>query len=171
MRIIIYFLITILILLIAKKYKILLDYPNKRKNHNIPTPQIGGVILFTILSIYFNFPFLILLSLLIFGILDDMFKLSYKQKFTFEVLIAIYLVWKYPFTLFGYKNIFTDIFAIFWVVAFFNGFNMIDGFNGLSTGISIIYLSTLKNYNLALAYLPIFIFNFSESYLSVKVGF
>ncbi|RDI90793.1 methicillin resistance protein [Thermosipho africanus Ob7] len=160
MKLLAYFLITLVIYYISKKYNILLDYPTERKNHHKPTPQVGGVILFTILLFFFDYPFLVLFSLLLFGMLDDMFKLSYKQKFVFEIVIAIYIVYRYKLTLFGIHNIFTDIFATLWIVAFFNGLNMIDGLNGLSTGVSIIYLSMLSQFELALSYLPIYIFNF-----------
>ncbi|MBB6062833.1 UDP-GlcNAc:undecaprenyl-phosphate GlcNAc-1-phosphate transferase [Thermosipho japonicus] len=160
MKLLAYFLITLVIYFFSKKYNILLDYPTERKNHHKPTPQIGGVILFTILLFFFDYPFLILFSLLLFGILDDMFKLSYKQKFVFEIIIALYIVFKYNITLFGMRNIFTNIFAIFWIIAFLNGLNMIDGLNGLSTGVSIIYLSMLSQFELALSYFPIYIFNF-----------
>ncbi|ANQ53617.1 glycosyl transferase [Thermosipho sp. 1063] len=160
MNIIIYFLVTILVLIISKKLNLFMDYPTQRKNHTLPTPQIGGIILFILLAIYSKNSIFILLLLLLFGILDDMIKLSYKQKFVFEFLIAVYFVWKHKLTLFGYQNIFTDIFAIVWIVAFFNGINMIDGFNGLSTGVSIIYFSTIGKFDISLMYLPIFIFNF-----------
>lgn len=160
MNLVFYFLVTSIILYISNKYKLLLDYPTQRKNHLIPVPQIGGVILFFNLLLFFDYPFYILLLLFIAGILDDIFKLSYKYKFIFETVIAIYIVLTHKLTLFGFHNIFTNIFAIFWIIAFLNGLNMIDGLNGLSTGISIIYLSILKQPHLSLMYLPIYIFNF-----------
>jgi len=84
-------------------------------------------------------PMAILLPL---GILDDKFGLSPKTKFLFQTAAAI-LAWTLGFRL---DNLFgatlppwsSFILTVVWVVGFINAFNMIDGVDGLASGVGAI---------------------------------
>lgn len=156
--------VVILTYYFSKKYKILLDFPDARKNHHMPTPQIGGLILFISYFIFLNihenplFTLGVFLSFF-FGLLDDVKKLSYKIKFLLDAIISLIFVLNSNLTLFGYSGFGVKIFAFFWFLAVANGFNMIDGLNGLSTGVFLIYSLFLKKFDLSFIYFPIFLFN------------
>jgi len=164
LEIIVPFVVAILTYYFSKKYRILFDFPDARKNHHAPTPQVGGLILFITYLIYLNihenplFTLGVFLSFF-FGLIDDVKKLSYKAKFLLESLISLVFVLNFDLTLFGHSGLLVKIFAFFWFLAIANGFNMIDGLNGLSTGVFLIYSLFLKRFDLSFAYLPIFIFN------------
>ncbi|MBO8161413.1 MAG: undecaprenyl/decaprenyl-phosphate alpha-N-acetylglucosaminyl 1-phosphate transferase [Thermosipho sp. (in: Bacteria)] len=167
--------VTFLVYYFSKRYKILLDYPDSRKNHHLPTPQIGGIILFISLLFLFRLNENILFSLGIllsffFGIIDDAKNLSYKSKFLLESIIALIFVLNSNLTLFGYSGIFVKIFTFFWFLAIVNGFNMIDGLNGLSTGVLLIYSLFLKRYDLSFIYLPIYLFNLFGKFFMGESG-
>lgn len=175
LKIIISFLVVILTYYFSKKFRILLDFPDVRKNHHIPTPQIGGLILFISYFIFLNihenplFTVGVFLSFF-FGLLDDVKKLTYKVKFLLEAVIAFIFVSNTNLTLFGYKGIGVKIFAFFWFLAIVNGFNMIDGLNGLSTGVFLIYSLFLKRFDLTFIYLPIYLFNIFGKFFMGESG-
>ncbi|WP_234946824.1 MraY family glycosyltransferase [Thermosipho atlanticus] len=105
-----------------------------------------------------------------FGLIDDVKNLSYKSKFLFESVISLIFVLNTNLTLFGYNGILVKIFTFFWFIAIVNGFNMIDGLNGLSTGVFLIYSLFLKSYNLSFIYLPIYLFNLFGKFFMGESG-
>jgi UDP-GlcNAc:undecaprenyl-phosphate GlcNAc-1-phosphate transferase len=142
------------------------DKPNPRKPHDHPTPVLGGTAVFAaiITSVFVCFPFLpehlrpdeiyavlgislgAALSFIV-GLFDDLFGLRPARKFLFQVLIAGAGV------LFGIKIGFlsglgkdyiylsvplTIILTIFWITALMNAVNLIDGLDGLASGITAI---------------------------------
>lgn len=130
------------------------DLPNERKVHTVPVPRIGGlamaagVILPFLLSGRLDGPaFGLLLGslvIVIFGVADDIFDLSYKIKFAGQIGAALCLVFG------GFANISSmgDAFssqwllmpwlaipvAVFVVVAATNAVNLADGLDGLAGG-------------------------------------
>jgi UDP-GlcNAc:undecaprenyl-phosphate/decaprenyl-phosphate GlcNAc-1-phosphate transferase len=147
------------------------DKPSERKLHEKPIPMLGGTAVFTgiIAAVFVCFPFLpqpptlrteevygvLGISLgaalcFIVGLFDDLFGLSPGRKFSLQVLIALAGV------LFGIKIGFfsglstqyiflprtlTVILTVFWITALMNAVNLIDGLDGLATGISAIAAS------------------------------
>ena len=144
----------------------LLDYPdNIRKFHKKPTPLLGGIFLYTTFLIIFFFelyftkildPFftLIIFSSFFFfiGILDDKFNIKAHYKLLFiSIFLVTFLLFNDEYLLnklfFSYSNKIyelTKIQSIFLttlcILLLINAFNMTDGINGLSTGISFIWL-------------------------------
>lgn len=137
------------------------DKPNSRKVHNKLMPRLGGLAIFIgVIAGYFAGGVYtqkvtaisvgaILIILL--GILDDKYELSAKVKLAGQIFVASLIVysglvvnfisipylghfelgwWSYPLT-------------IFWIVAFTNAINLIDGLDGLSAGISAIGIITI----------------------------
>lgn len=164
------FLATVLISLIVtplvRKLAFLIgavDKPNHRKVHKTIMPRMGG------LAVYLSFMIVILatqtitkpiLGLLLgstviigVGIVDDIKELTAKVKLIFQILAAIVLV------LFGIRiNVLTNPFnpgeviqlgilsipfTIFWIIGVTNAVNLIDGLDGLASGLSMIGAITL----------------------------
>ncbi|PIO83908.1 undecaprenyl-phosphate alpha-N-acetylglucosaminyl 1-phosphate transferase [Loigolactobacillus backii] len=141
------------------------DDPNARRVNKIPIPTIGGLAIFiaftfsTFVLLREQFPTPILYSIflgeaiiIITGLLDDMIELSPWQKLTGMLLAALVIyyvaqiriltislpwigkinlgIWGLPLT-------------ILWILAITNAINLIDGLDGLATGVSLIALLTM----------------------------
>lgn len=137
------------------------DKPNARKVHQQIMPRLGGLAIFIgVVAGYFaggvyNQKVTAItigaILIVILGMLDDKYELSAKVKFAGQIFIASLIVasgltvdlitvpyvgdfelgyWSYPIT-------------IFWIVAFTNAINLIDGLDGLSAGISFIGIATI----------------------------
>ncbi|MCX7871190.1 MAG: undecaprenyl/decaprenyl-phosphate alpha-N-acetylglucosaminyl 1-phosphate transferase [bacterium] len=170
------FLITPVIINIAKRYNIV-DKPDIRKIHKEPIPRIGGLaiiisIIFTsffylttlyifdpnfLVLKYFKYKFTQILGLvisflviLITGILDDIKDLSAKKKLIIQLLVGNILFFtgtKVDFFIFPsdtiLNNIINYIFTVLWVVGLMNAINLLDGLDGLLSGVSFIISITL----------------------------
>lgn len=168
MKYIIAFLLSIIITPIAIKLNIL-DKPNYRKIHTKPVPKAGGLgifipyILLILSYVYVNGWSKITLAiltvtiyLLIVGMIDDKIELSSKVKLILQSAAGIFTV------LMGIYFEFTSIYAVNILVSFafivgiINAVNLIDGLDGLSTGVGVIslcgilYLSIFFNNTLLL---------------------
>ncbi|WP_075982972.1 glycosyltransferase family 4 protein [Bacillus massilinigeriensis] len=139
------------------------DRPNQRKVHHKIMPRLGG------LAIYISFmlgmllidtskevhiPLLVgSLVIVLTGILDDIFELSAKVKFSLQIAAALIVVlWggvqvnfiNLPFggtVTFGFLAIPV---TILWIVGVTNAINLIDGLDGLAAGVSSIALITIS---------------------------
>ena len=139
-----------------------LDIPNERKVHTKPMPRMGGLAIFgAFLLGYMLFArtSIQMLSILIggfiivfVGIIDDIKPIRARTKFLFQLLAACVVVF--------YGNIVLDhidmlginmdfsspinyIITIFFIVAITNAINLIDGLDGLASGVSSIYFLTI----------------------------
>lgn len=138
----------------------LVDLPNERKVHKKIMPRSGGIAIFLTFIISYIFlelmfdPFtdpmfihLLICCSLIFGLglMDDRFNLPAKMKFIVQALIAVYFsinvyaihsvnlpFIEHPFEL-GWLSI---PFTVFWIVGITNAFNLIDGLDGLASGVA-----------------------------------
>ncbi len=144
---------------IAKK-KGFLDVPkDERRVHKKPIPVGGGiamVISVSILMVYFlpinkNLIMALIASLIIAisGLYDDKEGLSPKLKFIFQILAAVILIiggmkiefFTNPFDSHDallILNILSIPVTIFWVCGITNTINLIDGLDGLASGVSMI---------------------------------
>jgi UDP-GlcNAc:undecaprenyl-phosphate GlcNAc-1-phosphate transferase len=143
-----------------------LDQPGERKPHDKPVPTLGGTAVFSgvMAAVFVCFPFLpkelrpdeiyavMGISLgaalcFIIGLFDDLFGLRPGRKFLFQVLVAaggILFGIKIGF-LSGIRTEFiylpvalTVILTILWITALMNAVNLIDGLDGLASGITAI---------------------------------
>jgi len=136
----------------------LVDYPGRRKRHRGEIPLIGGPVIFA------GFGFGILMTadslmtyraliaalaiLLITGLLDDLRDLSPKQKLIAQLLASLCMIyWGHNTVvslgdLFGIGRISTDYWAVpFTLIALLgliNAINMVDGADGLASGLALI---------------------------------
>ena len=144
---------------IAKK-KGFLDVPkDERRVHKKPIPVGGGiamVISVSILMVYYlpinkNLILTLIASLIIAisGLYDDKEGLSPKLKFLFQILAAVILIiggmkiefFTNPFDSHDallILNILSIPVTIFWVCGITNTINLIDGLDGLASGVSMI---------------------------------
>ncbi|HEX7584751.1 MAG TPA: MraY family glycosyltransferase, partial [Prolixibacteraceae bacterium] len=139
--------------------KHLYDTPNSRKASKVVVPTLGGVAIFIgfILSTIiatdgYNFgelKYLIAAVILMFfiGLKDDMMDISARKKLLVQLSTAIMLIvlGNFRFTnlqgTFGlYEISYPVSFALtlFIMIALINAFNLIDGIDGLASGISIL---------------------------------
>ncbi|MEJ6348199.1 MraY family glycosyltransferase [Holzapfeliella sp. He02] len=141
------------------------DNPNARRVNKKPMPTIGGLSLFITFSISTfvllrnQFPthelfgiFLAASVIILTGIVDDIRELKPRYKMIGMILAAviIYLLagvrmvhFYLPFV--GLINLGWLSFpiTIFWILAFTNAVNLIDGLDGLAAGVSMISLLTM----------------------------
>ncbi|WP_317636651.1 MraY family glycosyltransferase [Xylocopilactobacillus apicola] len=141
------------------------DKPNKRRVNKKAIPTIGGLGIFVAVNISmmlflrYNFPTHTLFSvfiaqcvIIVTGIIDDIKELRPRQKLV-GILIAALIVYYLAgiqmnsLTLpligrirFGWLSM---PITIFWILAITNAVNLIDGLDGLATGVSFIALCTM----------------------------
>lgn len=141
------------------RLKNLYDEPNGRTSHLETTPTLGGIAIFAgfvISSLIFLdipkmpfFQFSMASALIIFflGLKDDISEISAAKKLVGEIIAAgiiIDLGGVRISSLHGFMGIYTlpytfsDFLSLFVIVAIINAFNLIDGIDGLSSGVGIL---------------------------------
>ena len=128
----------------------LLDVPNLRSSHEIPTPRLGGVAIFlgTLAGAAFLFsegmaPLLLAAALVwAVGLVDDLSGLHFGVKAAFQALAAAGLLLFYPPTILsaapGVLGILLFVVAVFWIVSLSNAFNFMDGIDGFTGGVALV---------------------------------
>lgn len=155
------YIITPFIARLAKKQDFV-DKPGYRKIHNNAIPNLGGIVIF------FGFLFSVLLFIplqeklkaflagsiiiLLLGVVDDIADLKPLQKFIIQMVPALlFLIYhreninQFISLKLAGLNIFGFLLypvLLFWMVGITNSINLIDGLDGLATGVSIISLIT-----------------------------
>ena len=98
----IFFLISIisLFLFIPFSSRYIIDKPNQRSSHSKSTPSGGGFIFIIVIFIYSiitkDFKWFLSIPLALVGLIDDVFKISYKFKLFSQILIS--------FLIFNFNN-------------------------------------------------------------------
>jgi UDP-GlcNAc:undecaprenyl-phosphate GlcNAc-1-phosphate transferase len=138
----------------------LIDRPNFRSSHSVPTPRGAGIAFVTVplLSLYLFhsseiddiFPLFISFALILFiGILDDRHESSPKMKFI-VIAVSTIILWCFDIRIDRVGHYFgTDIsmgilslpFTYFALAGFTNAFNLIDGIDGLAGSMAVVILS------------------------------
>jgi len=128
----------------------LLDVPNLRSSHEVPTPRLGGVAIFvgTISGAALlrseGMVTLLFAAALVWavGLADDLYGLHFGVKAAFQVLSAAGLLLYYPPTLLSATprvlGILVFAVAVFWIVSLSNAFNFMDGIDGFTGGIALV---------------------------------
>lgn len=150
-------------IILAHRYG-LLDQPEPRRIHTIPTPRMGGVSMFlafaatTIvlmlagyLDAYIGFGILAgSAALTVVGMADDIWGLSPGTKFVFQLAAAVVSVIAFGIsipgvTIPGFERIYLDgsavgfAITIVWVLGMLNTVNLADGIDGLAGGLTCIF--------------------------------
>lgn len=135
----------------------LIDKPNERSLHQVEKSRAGGIAIFLsfIIGLIFfnvNLSFYLVLGFFIvffLGIYDDIKNISSKIKFFWIMVAATFLyIDGYFITSIGVffkvdlimPTSMAYLFLLFAVVGFINAMNLIDGLDGLSSGIGIVIL-------------------------------
>lgn len=152
-------LIVPLLIFLAKHFGFV-DYPNYRKVHKVPMPYLGGVAIllsFTAVTLFAQpveteyKPIIIGAWLIcLIGLVDDKYDLKPLVKF-FGQLIAIAVPISYGIVIdtispFGFEinfGVFSILVTVIWMAAIINAINLIDGLDGLATGVVIIALASI----------------------------
>jgi UDP-N-acetylmuramyl pentapeptide phosphotransferase/UDP-N-acetylglucosamine-1-phosphate transferase len=145
------------------KIKKLYDEPNHRKAHLVRIPTLGGLALF--IGFFFSFVFWTsemnvpnfgsilsaLIILFVIGIKDDLFPLVAWKKLLAQIMATLIVVIQGDIridNLYGLMGVhdmsywISVVFSTVGILAVMNGFNLIDGINGLAAGIGVIVLGT-----------------------------
>ncbi len=164
---IILFFLSILLIQIVKQNAIrlhLIDVPNQRSSHTVPTPRGAGIAIYLslmIVLILFHFSFvwhhigffLALLIIFLAGVWDDIKPISARIKLLI-IMAATLVIYLYDdlriVTLGNWFGVDLEmpylisiLFTMFAVAGFTNALNLIDGLDGLAGSISIVILSAL----------------------------
>tara|TARA_R110002072_G_scaffold289873_2_gene457211 strand:- start:7445 stop:8413 length:969 start_codon:yes stop_codon:yes gene_type:complete len=124
-----------LYLKLAVKFKII-DKPNQRSSHKKITVRGGGIIFSTAILLFFflndyQYPYFVLGVFLIsvISFLDDIYTLSSKIRFPFQILAIFLILYQVDLPFFPFYLFF--IYFIFGI-GVINMFNFMDGINGLT---------------------------------------
>jgi len=138
------------------------DLPGERKVHHSPVPRIGGLAVFfgfasglgfaayftgvSTVSTYWSGLAAAATGMLLVGLIDDLWGLSYHWKFLAQIVAAMF-AWYCGFRI----EILTHPLGgeltlgplslpatVLWIVGTTNAVNLIDGLDGLATGIALI---------------------------------
>jgi UDP-N-acetylmuramyl pentapeptide phosphotransferase/UDP-N-acetylglucosamine-1-phosphate transferase len=128
----------------------LLDVPNLRSSHEVPTPRLGGVAIFlgtlagaALLRPEGMWPLLSAAALVwAVGLADDLSNLHFGVKAAFQALAAAGLLLYYPPNILsdapGIMGIIVFVVAVFWIVSLSNAFNFMDGIDGFTGGVALV---------------------------------
>lgn len=125
----------------------LLDVPNARSSHEIPTPRLGG--LAVIAGVWCAAPFVdaglhVLVAATLSGILgvvDDVVDLRFWLKALGQAAVAFGLLFLVPPPIVEAAGLLWPLalfFGVFWVVAVVNAYNFMDGIDGITGGTAIV---------------------------------
>lgn len=140
------------------------DKPNARRVNKVPMPTMGGLAIF----MAFNFSLFCLLRnqipnpqfygiffgeciIMLTGIIDDIFELKPSQKMIGILLAALVVYWFAEVQMTTLTLPFIGIVSLgwlslpitlLWIAAITNAINLLDGLDGLATGVTIIALFT-----------------------------
>jgi UDP-GlcNAc:undecaprenyl-phosphate GlcNAc-1-phosphate transferase len=154
------------------------DLPGGRRPHSGEVPRIGGLAVFigfvagagfaaAATGSLFNVPEVGIYwrglafaasGMLLVGVLDDLYGLSYRWKFAAQIVAAVYM-WNCGFTIDAVSNLalggtlhlqwLSLPITVLWIVGITNAVNLIDGLDGLAAGIALITTITLATIALA----------------------
>lgn len=143
---------------IAQKYNFVVS-PNKRSSHEGAVPNVGGInifISFFITGFLLSFDFFSsaqfllmgLIVILIVGFIDDLIAISVSKKLVGQFISAFFLIIVADIRLthlHGFLGIneipmwFSYLLSLFVFVAIINAINLIDGIDGLASGLGALY--------------------------------
>lgn len=133
----------------------LLDHPNERSSHSLPTPRGGGlaiVLLVTGTGLWFvrgglsqNLVYIVCGIIIAFlGWRDDTHSLSPRVRFAVQALVAAASIWGLGYfssvtiPLFGklQLGVVGVVITFLWIIGLTNAYNFMDGIDGLAGGVA-----------------------------------
>lgn len=140
----------------------LVDVPNARKQHQMPTPLVGGIVIYlslcatNILFSQISWYFLGWMGfVLVVGVLDDLFDISYRIRISAHAIVVfgIFLTdgllvtnigsifWGLPAV--DFFGLVAILFTALGVIGGINSVNMVDGVDGLLASLTLASLAVL----------------------------
>lgn len=128
----------------------LLDVPNTRSSHEVPTPRLGGIAVILgvwLGSLFFglegSWPLLVAATLVgLVGLADDFMDLHFGIKAVAQTAAAAALLLFYPPELLSEAPIllvlFVFIVGVLWISAVCNAYNFMDGIDGITGGVALV---------------------------------
>ncbi len=188
-----------LVIYLSNKYNVFIDCHKSNKPqgfHEEATPRSGGIAIIVTLFLFLTLPFglkILVPSIFAFvsGIFEDFHnRLSAKSRLILQILAALIAIWLTDaIIIYLGLNIYLPywiglFFTIFAIVGLMNAINIIDGFNGLASGVSLlIFISfAINSYyvgNIELLYINLiiigsilgfFVFNFPKGKIFLGDG-
>lgn len=163
------------------------DCPGGRKTHTMPTPLCGGIAIFLAVHLAMSLVYvlgwerysghlaqsdwlhLVTASglVLVLGLVDDRFDITPRWKLAGQIVIAL-LVYASgtdfgKMLYMGLNPVLSCILTVLWLVGAMNAFNLIDGMDGLASGLGFIGAT-------GLALLAVFTHNLSDALLMVALA-
>jgi len=146
------------VIFFAQQFR-LTDLAGKRASHSLVTPIFGGIAIFSgvLFSLLFwaeleDIQFLITSFLIVFfvGVIDDLLNLTPFKKLVGQIIAVLVVIYLGDLEIdnmhgvLGVKGLpqwISGLFTIFVVIVITNGFNLIDGVDGLAGGVGVISAS------------------------------
>ena len=134
----------------------LFDSAGKRASHEGSVPVFGGIAIFAglIFSLLFwaeidRIQFVLVSLLIVFfvGVIDDLLTLSPIKKIVGQIISVLIIIYLADFRIdnmhgvlgvYELSELISTLFTIFVVIVITNGFNLIDGVDGLAAGLGVI---------------------------------
>ncbi|MUK89698.1 undecaprenyl-phosphate alpha-N-acetylglucosaminyl 1-phosphate transferase [Ornithinibacillus sp. L9] len=163
------------------------DFPNHRKIHTKVTPRMGGLAIFLgaflgglyLQPYHEHLPEILIgaLVIIITGALDDRFTLRPVAKLTGQLIAASFLISggliidRITLPIFGIIDLgfFSVLITVLWIVGITNAINLIDGLDGLATGVSSIALISI--FIMAIIDTQVLVAYFSIVLIGANLGF
>lgn len=135
----------------------LLDVPNIRSSHQVPTPRLGGVAIIlgawigvAILRPDGGWALLVAATLIgLVGLADDLSHLGFKTKAFAQTVVALGLLSLSPPPLISggpsALKVLVLAIGVFWIVALCNAFNFMDGIDGFTGGVALVNMLFLAH--------------------------
>jgi len=144
------FVVSIVLTYMIKVYALkqsIMDLPNERSSHTVPTPRGGGVAIITVfymgvfyfretINVQLFYALLCALPIAFIGLMDDIFALSSKIRFLIQCIsagMALYFlggISSIDFILFEIHGWWLNIIAFFAMIWLTNLYNFLDGIDG-----------------------------------------
>lgn len=145
----------------------ILDKINSRSSHQSLATRSGGSSIFVslfLISVFFylnnneiyDFSVLVPIAIMLcVGLYDDIYKLDFKLKFIFQIIVAKIIIdngliidnLHGIFGIFELSRVLGQLFTIFIIVAIINSINFIDGIDGLAISVVTLFLLSFEFYS------------------------
>lgn len=165
----------------------IVDFPNQRKIHTKVTPRFGGIAIFmgSMAGLLYLRPenehmvaiILGAVIIILTGTLDDRYNIRPSVKLTGQFMAASFLVSSgliiervtLPFIGMVELGFISVLVTVFWIIGITNAINLIDGLDGLATGVSTIGLISI----LIMAFIDaqLIVIYFSVVLIGANLGF
>lgn len=153
----------------------LVDLPDQRKAHSGEVPLVGGVsigFVLILLTMVLPLPdkifwaFLGFFVLILTGLYDDFYGSTAKQRLVVQLLVALLVIFfmearitdlgSYLGREITLPTVASEVFTALALIGLMNAFNLVDGIDGLASGLVIVALALIVSYQVLFSHLAYF---------------